>query len=410
MLSKMTARCAVLFLSGFIGISLTVKAKAPDKQPLQAAGSQSPANETGPLFRVEKDGKYGYIDKTGKVVIPFQYDGADRFFEGLASVLVGAKLVDVEVTVYGTGGAPPVKKLEKQLVGGKYGYIDTTGKMVIPPYIYAGKFSEGLAAVGVGGKWFGNLYGGGKLGYIDKTGKMVISPKFSYAHEFSEGLALVAVGGKWSGDLLTGEKYGYIDKTGKIVIPAQYDYDDHMDFSDGLALVKVGEKYGYIDKTGKMVIPCQFGDADKFSEGLAAVKVGGKGGTEKWGFIDKSGTMVLAPQYDPSPHDDLAYRAEFSEGLAAVSIEGKHSYIDKTGKIVIPLGGEEFSEGLATVFVPGKEGQKGKRGYIDKTGTIVIQAQFGRAEKFSRGLAEVTVDGKTAYIDHAGNYVWGPTN
>lgn len=377
----------------------------------QAAAQQSPANETGPLFRVEKDGKYGYIDKTGKVVIPIQYDSAGPFSEGLAPVVVDAKLVDVEVTEYGTGGAPPVKKVEKRLVGGKYGYIDSTGKMVIPPYDYAGEFSEGLAMVAVGGEWISHgtisLHGGGKFGYIDKTGRILIKPQYSQASSFSEGLARVAVGGKWAGDLLVGEKWGYIDKTGKLVIPAKYEYDDHTDFSEGLALAKIGKKYGYIDKTGKVVIPPQYDSADKFSEGLAAVEVGGKeahgqysGG--KWGFIDKTGTIVLAPQYD--------YQAEFSEGLAAVSIDGKLGYIDKTGKIVIPLGGEEFSEGLAAAFVPGKDGQKGKRGYIDKTGTIVIQPRFGGAEKFSQGLAEVTVDGKAAYIDHTGNYVWGPTS
>lgn len=367
----------------------------------QAAAQQSPVNETGPLFRVEKDGKYGYIDKTGKVVIPLQYDDAGPFSEGRATVVVGAKLVDVEVTEYGTGGVPPVKKVEKRLIGGKYAYIDGTGKMVIPPYDYSGEFSEGLAVVAVGGKWITHgaisLHGGGKYGYIDKTGQILISPQYSQASSFSEGLAHVAVGGKWAEDLLVGEKWGYIDNTGRLVIPAKYEYDDHTDFSEGLALAKVGKKYGYIDKTGKVVISPQYDSADKFSEGLAAVQVGGK-----WGFIDKTGTIVLAPQYD--------YQAEFSEGLAAVSIDGKRGYVDKTGMIVIPLGGEEFSEGLAAVFVPGKDGQKGKRGYIDKTGTIVIQPRFGMAEKFSQGLAEVTVDAKTAYIDHTGNYVWGPTN
>jgi WG containing repeat len=34
------------------------------------------------------------------------------------------------------------------VVGGRYGYIDKSGKMVIPPqYVMADNFSEGLAAV-----------------------------------------------------------------------------------------------------------------------------------------------------------------------------------------------------------------------------------------------------------------------
>ena len=35
--------------------------------------------------------------------------------------------------------------------------------------------------------------------------------------------------------------------------------------------------------------------------------------------------------------------------------------------------------------------------------------QFNYAGDFSGGLAPVTIDRKTAYIDKMGNYVWGPT-
>jgi hypothetical protein len=38
-------------------------------KPGQAAGRKSPANKTGPLFVVIQNGRYGYIDKTGKMVI-----------------------------------------------------------------------------------------------------------------------------------------------------------------------------------------------------------------------------------------------------------------------------------------------------------------------------------------------------
>ena len=38
------------------------------------------------LARIERDGKYGFIDKTGKVVIPLNYDDAWYFSEGLAAV------------------------------------------------------------------------------------------------------------------------------------------------------------------------------------------------------------------------------------------------------------------------------------------------------------------------------------
>uniref|UniRef100_A0A7C4CB44 WG repeat-containing protein n=1 Tax=candidate division WOR-3 bacterium TaxID=2052148 RepID=A0A7C4CB44_UNCW3 len=58
----------------------------------------------------------------------------------------------------------------------------------------------GLFPVIVGGKW----------GYIDKSGSLVVNPQFDWAADFSEGLARVGIG-VWP------LKYGYIDKNGKFV-------------------------------------------------------------------------------------------------------------------------------------------------------------------------------------------------
>ncbi|WP_145142848.1 WG repeat-containing protein, partial [Paenibacillus sp. Y412MC10] len=65
---------------------------------------------------------------------------------------------------------------------GKYGYIDTTGKLRITPrYDHAMPFSNGAAVV----------YVNGKYGYIDKNGNYLLKPQFSMAQPFSEGLAFV---------------------------------------------------------------------------------------------------------------------------------------------------------------------------------------------------------------------------
>src|SRR5690554_5998565 len=55
------------------------------------------------LARIKQDGKWGYLDATGKEVIPFEYDDAGSFSEGLA----------------------PVMKRKK------WGYIDKSGRVVI---------------------------------------------------------------------------------------------------------------------------------------------------------------------------------------------------------------------------------------------------------------------------------------
>lgn len=229
-----------------------------------------------------------------------------------------------------------------------------------------GYFNEGLAQLWVYGE------AGTKAGYIDKTGKVVIPAEYGTTDEFSEGLAAVEKDGK----------FGFIDKTGKTVIPFQYSWAEYSSsmfrplesFHEGLATVLQDGKFGYIDKTGAEVIPRQYQTAMSFSEGLAAVEKDGK-----WGYIDKTGKEVIPFQYDGG--------LSFSEGLAAVKKDGKWSFIDKAGKEVLSVPYDDvypFSEGLAAVQ------EDGKWGYIDKTGKLVIPCKYeGRATPFSGGFAVV---------------------
>jgi len=116
----------------------------------------------------------------------------------------------------------------------RYGYVDTSGAVVIRPQFQgAFDFSEGLAVVAV------KANGATKYGYIDKSGAWVIQPQFDNAGFFSEGLA--AVGTRTSGTdadptWITDYSWGYIDKTGTVVIPMQYQTADS--FSGGVARVE----------------------------------------------------------------------------------------------------------------------------------------------------------------------------
>lgn len=270
------------------------------------------------------NGKYGFIDKTGKEVIPLKYDYVTEFSEGLAAVRIG--------------------DWEK----GKYGYIDKAGREVIPlKYEFAGVFSEGLAAVMVGEK----------AGYIDKTGREVIPLKFERADEFSEGLAAVSSGGK----------YGYIDNTGREVIP--FKFDNAFKFMEGLAAVRIGDalkgKAGFIDKAGREVIPFKYDSAIWFTEGLAGVRTGGWD-TGKSGFIDKNGKEVIPYKYD--------YALEFFDFGLGMVMNGsfpdktKYGFIDRAGREVIPV---IYDEVWCWMFMDaGFLGVKlnGKKGFVDFDG------------------------------------------
>jgi hypothetical protein len=343
--------------------------------------------EDRPLFPIVQGGKWGYIDQTGKMVIEPQYVDASTFSEGLAAVGTGTQV----------------------------GYIDKSGRMVIEPkFDFAQDFSEGLAAVQIGGDEK-SMYG--NWGYIDKTGAVVIKTKFNMAYAFHNGRAMVEVAdaGSASGTVYTpGGKtkdnvkfktpgYGWIDRTGKFVIKPKYMIA--FPSAGGTTFVMGFDgSMGVIDENGKFLDENDPLGGREFSEGLAPMKV-----DEKYGFVDTSGSMVIPAQYDQ------AYG--FSEGVASVKLDGKCCYIDKTGTVAIEPEVEvsiayDFMDGLALVRV-GDE-KTGKSGCIDKTGKLVIPAMYDFLGPFTDGLSQVRIgtgeDSKMGYIDKTGAYIWEPSN
>lgn len=83
------------------------------------------------LARVTIDGKWGYIDRAGNIVIQPEYRGQTGrgfFVDGLAAVRIGSAY--------------------------EYGYIDQTGKLIIEAqYDFAGDFINGLARIKIGDRW-----------------------------------------------------------------------------------------------------------------------------------------------------------------------------------------------------------------------------------------------------------------
>jgi hypothetical protein len=356
------------------------------------SSSGSKTKNTSGLYLVLFGGKYGYIDKKGQLVITPQFDVAMDFTEGLASVRP-------------TRGP-----------GTKVGFIDKTGQFVISPqFDMAWPFSEGLSLVTVGDK----------DGYIDKAGKMVIIPQFVQAMGFHDGLASARIGGIRTSS--AGQQWGFIDKTGGWVVNPSFNFVNDM--SDGRSYVynPNGTSQCYISKEAYAAKKdnaaynpgclngSPFNAGGAFSEGYAPVQFYDPKGNSKWGYIDHGGVNAT------TPYLDMAF--SFSEGLARVRIGDKYGYIDQSGfhelgaggggnmermrKTVIPPQFEnahDFSEGLAAVRAGGKWG------YIDKTGKMVINPQFDDAGEFSGDLAAVTVAGKRGYIDKDGKYVWNPSN
>ena len=213
------------------------------------------------LAPVARNGKWGYINEAGEMVIAPRFDKAWGF---------------------ASNGLAVVER------NGKQGYINEAGEMVIQPQFDGARSfkSNGLAGVERNGKW----------GYINEAGGMVIQPQFDEASYFeSNGLACVRLGNKW----------GWINEAGGMVIQPQFDDASYFD-SNGLAVVKLDGKRGYINEAGEMVIAPQFDEASSFaSNGLASVKR-----NDKWGYINEAGEMVIAPQFDNACPFAIIFRSK----------------------------------------------------------------------------------------------------
>jgi len=307
----------------------------------------------GPSFKlipVDVDGKWGYVDGTGKMIIEPQYNFCDLFVDGIAEVISSS---------------------------GKMGYIDETGKFIIKPgFKYATRFSEGLAFVTVEGCG---------ITCIDKNGsiKFSLEDEIETANCFSDGLACV----------LANNKMGFIDKTGKYVINPSYDFA--TPFENGIASITQNEKTGYIDIHGKTIIEPQFKLAGTgFNNGLAWASVDGV----TYGYIEKEGKFAISPIYDGAH--------PFSEGLAAVKKGNLWGYVDKSGKMVIDAqfdNAATFALGRAPVQMGNKWG------FIDTKGKFIFDPKFDKLSKiYGSELAIAILDGKAGIVDKDGKYMANP--
>ncbi|MBK9491177.1 MAG: WG repeat-containing protein [Haliscomenobacter sp.] len=328
------------------------------------------------LLKIIENQRYGYIDMSGKKVIPPIYHNLGEYKEGLIAVREN----------------------------GLFGYIDMAGKYQIEPrFEYATAFSQGLALVyDQGFPYFINKQGekvissigeamssfeygvahvftsSGKVGLIDSKGSFVLDTLYDYIGSFDQGVAVVSIHKK---DFVTryDAKYGVIDSTGKFIVPFGF-YAEIEGFNNGLAKV-VGKRkdwQGLIDRKGKLILRISKGELDLYNiDQLERIQVLLDQKVKKddlsslyHGFVNKKGELVIN---NPANR----WVTSFSKSRAFVHENDLWHLVDTNGTKVHH---EAFDEVLDGIFVDGITWVKRKESSfwesIDQTGRTLFKSNF----------------------------------
>jgi hypothetical protein len=270
-----------------------------------------------------------------------------------------------------------------------FGFADMKGKWIVKPsyeFIHADGESDYMTVVGLNGK----------AGVIDNKGKIIVAPEFNEIRpgQFANfGLTAAAD---------SNGKYGFIDKNSEWVIKPRFVNAENFS-KIGLANVVVTDrKEGYIDSKGEFAIAPEFLDASEFSDvGLAPVRAA----NGKWGLIEENGEFAVSPRYD------VIYPVRTVDGTALFAALDKNKFglINAKGDLIV-------KPSLSMVETCDKRGfclakrENGPYGFIDATGKWLIEPKFDSLEPFGdldHAVAEVPGKG-FGLIDRRGNLIMEP--
>ncbi|NBV22966.1 MAG: WG repeat-containing protein [Proteobacteria bacterium] len=315
------------------------------------------------LFRVEVDGKVGYIDSLGQIAIKPKFEFGGYYSEGLTEAGAGGKryfinlkgdcLSEHEFSTATSFSEGMASVIVQEGMRPRYNYSDANSHLLSKRnFDNCWPFSGGLALV------METERGVERFGLLDRSGHLVLPPILEGCHPYSRGEIGFSFrdGGKWGIQGIDGRA---------IVAPK---YDDAGMLKDDLCPVCENGQWGVIDSTGSTVIKHRFeGMHSGFSEGLIGVQSRGL-----WGFVSRSGEEVVAPNYP--------WVGSFTEGLSIISKDepwlekGKFGVITKTGEILVDFVHDTiwpFENGLAAFEVRPTDGETSSTGYMNRDGKVV---------------------------------------
>ena len=210
------------------------------------------------------DGKEGYINTKNEWVIPPTYRDAFAFRQGVAIVKKGrnymcinlkgeAVIQDFDNYVIEPSDNTYIVGVRKEC---KYMVYDLNGNLLDTYDGFINNWSDdAIFAVKKGGKW----------GYIDGYGKVIIPLEYEEVGDFSEGLAAVRKDNKW----------GYINPKNEVVIPIEFTNREVSYFKNGVAKYYTDSGIGLINLKGEIIAEPKYDSIEYVNGNIAIVSFDG---------------------------------------------------------------------------------------------------------------------------------------
>lgn len=337
------------------------------------------------VLRVQKDGKYGLINLSGKKLSECIYE-----------------------EIFAVSGIENSYKIKKD---NKYGIIDNEGKIILEC-----QYTD-ISIIGEDNK-SGYIVkdDAGKYGFIDYSNNIVLETKYdSIEKEHNSDLYIVTEAGTKK----------LIKKDGTEVLSSGFDEIAEILKAEenGIIFIKAG-KYGVMNLAGEIKIEATYDSIKEAKSGVFIAKTG-----DKYGIIDINGEQKLEFNYSVITYDeksdiyiaeDSNYIANILNGNYELKISGilldfdtDKGYIktrenDENKYYNLKFESKQESEIFATrtLFLSKKDG---KYGYVNKSGKVIVDYIYDDAtEQNDYGYAAIKKDGKWGSIDSNGNVIQEP--
>ena len=341
------------------------------------------------ILKVEKNGKYGIINSTGKELTSIEYD---------------------EITA--SAGIKNSLKVKKD---NKYGIINEDGKVVIPT-----SYAD-IEEIGKDNKsGFIVKNENNKYGVIDYSNNVILNCDYNKIYKIHSNDLYVVTENTLQKVVRTAENGTSTD----VLVKGYDEITGILATKDSGVIFKKANKYGIMDLSGNVILDAQY---DYLKEAKTGIFIAKKG--DKYGIINSSNEEKLAFNYTSISYNEKAdiYVAEDSElnssilnnnletkltgfllelntdkGYIKMRIDGQYKYYNL--KFEEKSNRDVFSNN--TLYSAKNDG---KYGIVNKDGTLVVQYQYDDIiEQNEYGFVAVCKDGKWGVIDQYGNTVIEP--